>query len=163
MKYSGGGDWYGNKAALANLMRYLTENTNLRTAVRETYVEPADANLFQYQFLYMSGHGNVKFSPEDARNLRKHLSNGGFLWCDDDYGIDKFFRRAMKSVFPELDFVEVPFSHPIYHVYHDFPQGLPKIHEHDGGPPEGLGLFWKGRLVCFLLEEYGHQRRSRGA
>lgn len=112
-------------------------------------MEPSDIKVFDYPFLYMAGHGNVKFSDADVKNLRMHLTHGGFLWCDDDYGIDKFFRREMKKVFPELDFVAIPFSHPVFHVLYEFPGGLPKIHEHDGGPPEAYGLFWKGRLVCF--------------
>jgi hypothetical protein len=149
LKYGGGGDWYGNKTALNNLLQYLKKETNLRVRETETYVEPSDIRLFDYQFLYVAGHGNVKFSDEDVKGLRTHLTNGGFLWCDDDYGIDPFFRREMKRVFPELEFTAIPFSHPIFHVYYDFPSGLPKIHEHDGGPPEAYGLFWRGRLVCF--------------
>ncbi|NUM80903.1 DUF4159 domain-containing protein [bacterium] len=149
IKYGGGGDWYGNKTSLNNLLAFLNANTNILCDDKETFVEPSDIKLFDYQFLYMSGHGNVKFSDTDVKNLRTHLTSGGFLWCDDDYGIDKFFRREMKRVFPELDFVAIPFSHPIYRVYYSFQQGLPKIHEHDGGPPEAYGLFWKGRLVCF--------------
>lgn len=149
IKYGGGGDWYGNKNALNNLLRYLKEQTNIVVESSETFVEPSDIKLFDYSFLYMAGHGNVKFSEVDVKNLRTHLTHGGFLWCDDDYGIDKFFRREMKKIFPEVDFVSIPFSHPLYHIYYDFPNGLPKIHEHDGGAPEAYGLFWKGRLVCF--------------
>lgn len=149
VKYSGGGDWYGNKTAMNNLLRYLQEQTNVNVESAETYVEPSDIKLFDYSFLYMAGHGNVKFSDTDVKNLRTHLTHGGFLWCDDDYGIDKFFRREMKKVFPELEFVLIPFSHPVYHINYDFPNGPPKIHEHDGGAPEVYGLFWKGRLVCF--------------
>lgn len=149
IKYGGGGDWYGNKTALNNLLRYLKEQTNIVTGNSETFVELSDIKLFDYSFLYMAGHGNVKFSDADVKNLRTHLTHGGFLWCDDDYGIDKFFRREMKKVFPELEFVPIPFSHPLYHIYYNFSNGLPKVHEHDGGAPEAFGLFWKGRLVCF--------------
>lgn len=149
VKYGGGGDWYGNKSAINNLLQFLKKNTNIACEDKETYVEPSDIRLFDYQFLYISGHGNVKFTDTDARNIRIHLTNGGFLWCDDDYGIDPFFRREMKKVFPELDFVPVPFSHPVFNCLYSFTQGIPKIHEHDGGPPEAYGLFWKGRLVCF--------------
>jgi hypothetical protein len=149
IKYGGGGDWYENRTALKTLLKYLNEKTNINADAAEAYVEPSDIRLFDYHFLYLTGHGNVKFSDEDVKNLRTHLTNGGFLWCDDDYGLDKFFRREMKKVFPESDFVALPFSHPIYHTYYQFPNGLPKIHEHDGGPPEGYGLFWKGKLVCF--------------
>ncbi len=149
LKYGGGGDWYGNKSSLNHLLGFLRQSSNLRCDVRETYIEPSDLKLFEYPVLYMSGHGNVRFSDADIRNLRIHLSNGGFLWCDDDYGIDAHFRREMKRVFPEEDFVPLPFSHPIFSVHYRFPQGLPKIHEHDGGPPEAYGLFHQGRLVCF--------------
>jgi hypothetical protein len=149
IKYGGGGDWYENRTALKTLLKYLNEKTNIASETAETYLEPSDIRLFDYQFLYLTGHGNVKFSDADVKNLRAHLTNGGFLWCDDDYGIDPFFRREMKKVFPESEFTDIPFSHPIYHCYYPFPGGMPKIHEHDGGPPEGYGLFWKGRLVCF--------------
>lgn len=149
VKYGGGGDWYGNKTALNHLLSFLSRNTNVAVQPVETYVEPSDIRLFEYPILYLAGHGNVKFSDADVKNLRTHLTNGGFLWCDDDYGIDPYFRREMKRVFPELEFTAVPFSHPLYHALYDFPNGMPKIHEHDGGPPEGYGLFWKGRLVCF--------------
>lgn len=149
VKYGGGGDWYGNKTSLNNLLKFLAAETNISVQDAEVYVEPSDIKLFDYQFLYVAGHGNIKLNDHDVKNLRTHLTNGGFLWCDDDYGIDKFFRREMKRVFPELDLVPLPFAHPVFHVYFDMPQGLPKIHEHDGGPPEAYGLFWKGRLVCF--------------
>jgi len=149
LKYGGGGDWYGNKTALNNLLKYLKTNTNISVQDEEVYVEPGDPELFEYPFLYMAGHGNVRFSDTDVRQLRTHLTNGGFLWCDDDYGIDPAFRREMKKVFPELDFVAIPFSHRIFSVYYVFKEGLPKIHEHDGGPAQAYGLFWNGRLVCF--------------
>lgn len=149
VKYGGGGNWYGNKTSLNNLLKFLAAETNVSVQNAEVYVEPSDIKLFDYQFLYVAGHGNIKLNENDVKNLRTHLTNGGFLWCDDDYGMDPFFRREMKRVFPELDFVPLPFTHPVFHVYFDMPNGLPKIHEHDGGPPEAYGLFWKGRLVCF--------------
>lgn len=152
LKYGGGGDWYGNKTALNNLLKYLSRETNVRVQESEVSVEPSDIRLFDYQFLYIAGHGNVKFTDSDVKNLRAHLTSGGFLWCDDDYGIDRFFRREMKKVFPELDWVPVPFDHAIFSNVHSFPDGLPKIHEHDGGPPEAYGLLWKGRLVCFYTK-----------
>lgn len=152
VKYGGGGDWYGNKTSLNKLLAFLRASTNIRCADRETYVEPSDLKLFEYPFLYLSGHGNVRFSENDAQNLRQHLLNGGFLWCDDDYGIDAHFRREMKKVFPELNFVAVPFSHPIFSIQYRMPNGLPKIHEHDGGPPEAYALFWNGRMVCFYTK-----------
>ncbi len=149
IKYGGGGDWYGNKTALNNLLRFMNTNQIMSVQAEEVYVEPEDVKLFDYPFLYMCGHGNVKFTDKDVKQLRTHLTGGGFLWCDDDYGIDPAFRREMKRVFPELDFVSVPFSHPIFSVIYPFPNGLPKIHEHDGGPPQAYALFWKGRMVCF--------------
>ncbi|MCB0833987.1 MAG: DUF4159 domain-containing protein [Bacteroidetes bacterium] len=149
IKYGGGGDWYGNRTAINNLLKFLDKESNIRVQETETYVEPSDVRLFDYPILYLAGHGNIKFSEEDIKNLRRHLSSGGFLWCDDDYGIDRFFRREMKKVFPDLDFVPIPFSHPIFRIVYSFPQGLPKIHEHDGGPPEAYGLFLDGRLICF--------------
>jgi hypothetical protein len=149
MKYNGGGDWYANPTSLSNLIKFC--NLNLRTNIQatEVTVEPGSSDIFTVPFVHMTGHGNVFFSEEEAQNLRKYLISGGFLHVDDNYGIDPFIRREMKKVFPELDFVELPFSHPIYHQKFEFKDGLPKIHEHDGGPPRGFGLIWKGRLVCF--------------
>jgi hypothetical protein len=112
-------------------------------------VEPGSAELFNYPVVYATGHGNMLFSDLEARNLRTYLEAGGFLILNDDYGLDPFVRPAMKKVFPELDFVELPFSHPIYHQKYDFKNGVPKIHEHDGKPAQGFGLIWQGRLVCF--------------
>ncbi len=149
IKYGGGGDWYGNKTAPNNLLKFLQSNQIMAVQTEEVYVEPEDIKLFDYPFLYMAGHGNIKFSDKDIRQLRAHLTGGGFLWCDDDYGIDPAFRREMKKVFPELDFTPIPFSHPVFSVVYSFPGGLPKIHEHDGGPAQAYGLFWKGRMVCF--------------
>ncbi len=150
VKYGGGGDWYGNKSALNQLLSFLGQNTNITVEKKETYVEPSDAKIFEYPILYMAGHGNIKFSDADIKNLRSHLSNGGFLWCDDDYGIAPFFLREMKRVFPELEFTPIPFSHAVFRTVYDFPGGMPKIHEHDGGAPEAYGLFLHGRLICFF-------------
>lgn len=149
IKYGGGGDWYGNKTSLNNLLGFLSENTNINAAKKEVYVELTDEALFNHNFLYLAGHGNIKFSVPEADRLRIFLSNGGFLWADDDYGMDQFFRREMKKVFPDADFVPIPYGHEIFHTYFDFAEGLPKIHEHDGGPPQAYGLFVDGRLVCF--------------
>jgi len=153
LKYNGGGDWYANKSALPNLVKFC--NTQLSTSLveEEDAVEVASPSLFNYPFVYMTGHGNVVFSMEDAANLRKYLIGGGFLHIDDNYGMDKFIRPELKKVFPELDLVEVPSSHPIYHQKFDFPNGLPKIHEHDGKPAQGFGLFYEGRLVLFYSYE----------
>jgi hypothetical protein len=149
LKYSGGGDWYANPTSLTNLINFC--NQNMGTNINPDYstVEVGSAEIFNYPFVHMTGHGNVVFSAQDVRNLREYLISGGFLEVSDNYGIDKFIRREMKKVFPELDFVELPFSHPIYSQKFKFSNGLPKIHEHDGKPAQGFGLIWEGRLVCF--------------
>jgi hypothetical protein len=125
----------------------------MHLALEEDIVEVGSSELFLYPYIYMTGHGNVVFSPPEAQNLRKYLIAGGFLHIDDNYGLNQFIRLEMKKVFPELEFVELPFDHPIYHQKFDFDQGLPKIHEHDGKPPQGFGLIYKGRLVCFYSFE----------
>jgi hypothetical protein len=153
LKYNGGGDWYANPTALPNLARYCNET--LGTAFDPAYatVEVGSVNLFNYPFVHMTGHGNVVFSDTDARNLRQYLIGGGFLHIDDNYGMDPYIRTAMKKVFPELSFIELPFSHPVYSQKFTFSGGLPKIHEHDGKPAQGFGLFWEDRLVCFYTYE----------
>jgi len=150
LKYSGGGDWYANRTALPNLAEFCNEQLNTNIDPQDNAVEPSNSSIFNYPYVYMTGHGNVVFTDEDATNLRKYLEAGGFLHIDDNYGLEKFIRPQMKKVFPELDFVELPFDHPIYHQKYEFPNGLPKIHEHDGKPPRGYGLIHKGRLVCFF-------------
>jgi len=150
LKYSGGGDWYGNRTSLINLLQYIRENTTIPTADKEEIVEITDPELFSFPYLFVSGHGNVKFSDEEVKRLRTFLTNGGFLHADDDYGMAESFRREMKKVFPDKDMVEIPFSHKIYHSYYDFPNGLPKVHEHDGGPPHGYGIFHEGKIVVFF-------------
>lgn len=149
IKYRGGGDWYGNRTTFINLFQHMRQNTNVKTSEREVTMEIADRNFFRYPIAYIAGHGNIKFSEEEVVRLRKYLTSGGFLWADDDYGMDFSFRREMKRVFPELDWIELPFSHPIYHIFYQFPNGLPKIHKHDGGPPGGFALFYEGRMVAF--------------
>ncbi len=153
LKYSGGGDWYANKTALPNLIRFC--NNELGTAIveEEDVVEVGGAGIFNYAYIYMTGHGNVVFSTEEASNLRNYLLGGGFLHVDDNYGMDKFVRLELKKVFPELELVEIPFNHAIYHQKFKFPNGLPKIHEHDGKPAQGFGLFHQGRLVVFYSYE----------
>lgn len=153
LKYSGGGDWYANKTSLPNLIRFCNQNLLTNIAPEEDIVEPGSPDIFNYPFIHLTGHGNIVFSDAEARNLRNYLIAGGFLHADDNYGLDKFFRREMKKVFPELQFVELPFSHPIYHQKYKFPNGLPKVHEHDGKPPQGFGLIYQGRLVCFYTYE----------
>ena len=149
VKYSGGGDWYTGTTAPGNLLKFVKENTNIDTAEKEVTVSLLNDDMYLYPYHYITGHGNIRFSAKEVERLRKYLINGGFLHADDCYGMDKSFRREMKKVFPELELVELPFSHNIYHSFFDFPGGLPKIHEHDGGPPHGYGLFYEGRLVTF--------------
>ncbi len=153
LKYSGGGDWYGDRTALPNLIKFCNENLKTNFDREDDIVEPGSAQLFSYPFVFMTGHGNVIFSDQEAKNLRKYLTGGGFLHIDDNYGLDKFIRPQMKKVFPELDFVELPVNYPVYHQKYSFPTGLPKIHEHDGKRPQGFGLIYKGRLVCFYSFE----------
>lgn len=149
LKYNGGGDWYANPTSLTNLADFC--NKNLKTNINSEYatVEVGSSEIFNYPFLDMTGHGNVIFNDQEVLNLRNYLIAGGFLHISDNYGIDKYIRPQMKKVFPELEFVELPFDFPIYHQKYNFPNGLPKIHEHDGKPPQGFGLLWEGRLVCF--------------
>lgn len=153
LKYSGGGDWYSNPTALPNLAAFC--NSQLKTDFSTDYatVEVGSADLFNYAFVHMTGHGNVVFSDADAENLRNYLMAGGFLHIDDNFGMDPFIRPAMKQVFPELDFVELPFEYEIYHQKFKFKNGLPKIHKHHDKPPQGFGLLWEGRLVCFYTYE----------
>ena len=149
LKYSGGGDWYNDVNSLKNLAKFCNENLRTNFDLEFGTVESGSAEIFNYPIVYATGHGNMLFNDIEARNLRAYLEGGGFLILNDDYGLDPFVRPAMKKVFPELDFVELPFSHPIYHQKYNFNNGLPKIHEHDGKPPQGFGLIWQGRLVCY--------------
>jgi len=153
LKYNGGGDWYANPTSLPNLIGFC--NKNLGTNINPGYatVEAGSKDIFNYPFVHMTGHGNVIFSEQEAENIRSYLISGGFLHIDDNYGMDKYVRPQMKRVFPELDFVELPFNHPIYHQKYKFKQGLPKIHEHDDKPPQGFGLIYEGRLVCYYTYE----------
>lgn len=153
LKYGGGGDWYANKTSLPNLIEFANENLKLNLNPEEAVVETGSLEIFQYPFVHMTGHGNVVFSQEDALNLRKYLLSGGFLHIDDNYGMDKFVRREMKKVFPELDFTELPFAHPVYHQKFNFDKGLLKVHQHDGKPSQGFGLIWEGKLICFYSYE----------
>jgi len=153
LKYGGGGDWYANPTSLTNLIAFC--NSELKTNLNPHYatVEVGSADIFNYPFVHLTGHGNIVFSAQEAQNLRNYLIGGGFLHIDDNYGLKNYAIAQMKKVFPELDFVELPFSHPIYHQKYDFPNGLPKIHEHDNLPPKGYGLIYNGRLVCFFSYE----------
>jgi hypothetical protein len=153
LKYSGGGDWYANPTSLPNLIAFC--NDELKMTLDDDYktIEPIDRDIFNYPFVHMTGHGNVVFSAQEATNLRNYLLAGGFLHIDDNYGMDPYIRGEMKKVFPELEFEELSFNHPIYHQKYKFPDGLPKIHEHDNKPPQGFGLTYEGRLVCFYTYE----------
>jgi hypothetical protein len=153
LKYNGGGDWYANPTALPNLSKFCNEHLGTNFETDYGVVEVGSADLFNYAFLHMTGHGNVVFSDVEAENLRNYLLAGGFLHIDDNYGMDAFVRVAMKKVFPELDFIELPFQHPLYHQKFDFKNGLPKIHKHDDKAPQGFGLIWEGRLVCYYSYE----------
>ena len=153
LKYNGGGDWYANKTALPNLITFCNASLKTNIAAEEDIVEVGGPEIFLYPYVYMTGHGNVVFSNQEADNLRAYLIGGGFLHIDDNYGLDKFVRLEMKKVFPNLDFVEIPFDHPIYHQKYDFDKGLPKIHEHDGRPAQGFGILYEGRLVCYYSYE----------
>lgn len=153
LKYNGGGDWYANKTSLPNLIRFCNQNLNMNMAPDEDVVEVGSPELFTYPFVHMTGHGNVVFSEAEASNLRNYLIGGGFLHIDDNYGLNQYIRKEMKKVFPEYEFVELPFDHPIYKQKFAFPQGLPKVHEHDNKPPQGFGILHEGRLVCFYSYE----------
>ena len=153
LKYNGGGDWYANPTSLINLALFC--NKYLDTDIDPDYatVDVGSSEIYNYPFIHLTGHGNVVFSDTEAENLRNYLLAGGFLHIDDNYGIDPYVRLAMKKVFPDHDFVELPFSHPLYHEKYDFDNGLPKIHKHDGNPPQGFGIVVDGRVVCFYSFE----------
>lgn len=153
LKYGGGGDWYANPTSLPNLVDYANKQLGTNISPEIATVETSSPNLFNYPYVHMTGHGYVFFTASEAENLRNYLISGGFLHIDDNYGIDPYMRPQMKKVFPELDFVELPFDHPIYHQRYKFPNGLPKIHEHDGKPAQGFGLIYEGRLLCFYSFE----------
>jgi len=149
LHYDGGGDWYANPSSLPNLLGAVRERTALRTATRERVVTLSSPALWDVPYLYMTGHGNVHFSDSDLVTLRRYLLQGGFLHADDNYGMDESFRREVGRLFPDRELVEVPLDHPIYRLIYTFPRGVPKIHEHDGRPAQGFGIFVDGRLVLF--------------
>ncbi len=153
LKYNGGGDWYVGPTSLPNLIEFCNKNLGTNISSDEAIVEVGSKEIFNYPFIFMTGHGNVIFNNQEADNLRKYLTGGGFLYINDSYGLEKFIRPQLKRVFPELELVELPFSHSIYHQKYDFPKGLPKIHEHDGKPPQGFGLIHEGKVVCFFAYE----------
>lgn len=153
LKYNGGGDWYANPTSLTNLINYC--NKELSTTLSPNYatIDIGSSEIFLYPFVHLTGHGNVVFSEQEVQNLRQYLLGGGFLHIDDNYGLRKYIEPQMKKVFPELEFVELPQNHPIYNQKFKFPNGLPKIHQHDNKAPKGYGLIWEGRLICFFSYE----------
>jgi len=151
--YGGGGDWYANPTSLPNLATFCNQQLHTSFDTRQAEVEVGSPDIFNYPFIHMTGHGRWALTDDEAQNLRKYLQGGGFLHIDDNYGLDPYVRPALKKVFPELELVELPFSHPIYHQKYTFTNGLPKIHEHDGKAPKGYGLTYKGRLVVFYSYE----------
>ena len=153
LKYNGGGDWYSNPTSIPNLVSFCNENINTNISEEIETVEVGNLEIFNYPFLHMTGHGNVIFSFEEAKNLREYLLAGGFLHIDDNYGMDPFVRSEIKKVFPNSDLVEIPPSHAIFHQSYDFNNGLPKIHEHDKNNPQAFGVFLEGRLVLFYTYE----------
>lgn len=153
LKYSGGGDWYNDPSEEVNLLNFVHQNTGIDVDPEYTFVELSDEKLFSYPILFMTGHGNAVFSEYEVKRLREYLEAGGFLYADDDYGLDKAFRREIKKVFPDLPLVELPFSYGLFHVHYEFPRGVPKTHEHDGKPPQAFGIFLNGRLVVLYTYE----------
>ena len=151
--YEGGGDWYGDPSSIPNLLNYIQDNTSISVNLDEAKIKLTDSDLYNYSYLYLTGHGNIRFSEDEVGILREYLIKGGFLHAVDNYGMDKSFRREMNRVFPEKDWVALSFDHEIFHAYYEFPNGLPKVHEHDGEPPQGLGLFDGERLIIFYTYE----------
>lgn len=149
LKYKGGGDYYANPTSVPNLVDFVNKNLNMNIDPEVPFIDAGSPEIIDYPFIHMTGHGNVVFSADDAANLRSYLLGGGFLHISDNYGMDKFIRKELKKVFPELDLIELPFSHPLYHQTYNFQNGLPKIHDHDSKAPQGFGLIKDGRLVLF--------------
>lgn len=148
LKYEGGGDWYANPTAVPNLIRFCNSNINTKLSEKPKNIEPQSQELFNFPIVFLTGHGNIFFSEEAAKNLRNYLVSGGFIHISDNYGLNDYIRKEMKKVFPELEFEEIPFDHEIYHQNYNF-STLPKIHEHEGKPAQGFGLIYEGRLICF--------------
>jgi hypothetical protein len=153
LKYNGGGDWYNDPTEEPNLLKFVRQYTNIDADPQYGFVDLSSDKLFSYSFLFITGHGNIAFSDFEVQRLRTFLANGGFLYADDDYGMDQAFRREMKKVFPDQNLVELPFSYGLYHCQFQFPNGVPKTHEHNGKPAQGFGMFYKGRLVVFYTYE----------
>jgi len=153
LKYNGGGDWYNDPSAEVNLLEFINNNTNIKVNPKYVFTDLAKKEIFNYPFLFLTGHGNITFSNSDVKTLREYFENGGFMYVDDDYGLDKAFRREIKKIFPKEDLIELPFSHDIYHSYFNFENGPPKIHEHNNNAPQGFGIFLDKRLVLYYTYE----------
>ena len=153
LKYSGGGDWYANPTSLPNLVKFCNANMGTNIQADIPTIEPGSADIFNYPFIHMTGHGNVIFSEQEVSNLREYMLAGGFLHIDDNYGMDVFVRPQIRRIFPDYELVEIPFNHPVFHQQYDFPNGLPKIHEHDAKPPKGYGIIVEGRIVLLYTHE----------
>ena len=153
LKYKGGGDWYSNPTALPNLIAFCNDNINTKIEVSPQNVEVGSTDIFQFPLLHMTGHGNVFFSDDDAENLHNYLISGGFLHIDDNYGMEPYITEELKKVFPDKGLIELPSSHPIFSIAYEFPNGLPKIHEHDGKRPQAFGIFHEDRLVLLFTYE----------
>jgi len=153
IQYGGGGDWYANSSSIYNLLKYINNNTSIIVRDEEIKVKIGDENFYKNNFFYITGHGNLKFSNEEIVVLREHLTNGAFLHVDDNYGLDKSFRIALKKLFPDKDLIELPLGHEIFNCYFKFPNGLPKIHEHDNKQPQALGIFHNERLILLYTYE----------
>lgn len=153
LKYNGGGDWYANPTALPNLIAFCNSNLNTNIKNKPTTVEPGSSDIFQFPFVHMTGHGNVIFDQNERNNLRNYLLSGGFLHIDDNYGMNKYIRAEIKNLFPEKELIEIPANHPIFSSAFNFPNGLPKIHEHDALPPQAFGIFEKDRLILLFTFE----------
>ncbi len=153
LKYNGGGDWYNGQSEEPNLLNYIKAHTDISVDPEYKFVDLASDEIFYYPFLFLTGHGNIVFTEDEVERLREYLNAGGFLYVDDDYGLDKAFRREIKKVFPENELVELPFSYGLYHDFYNFPSGVPKIHEHNGKPPQGFGIFINNRLAVYYTYE----------
>lgn len=151
VQYGGGGDWYGDQTTISNWLKILRARTDIEVAEDRVIVKLTDRNLYQYPMLYIVGHGNIHLTKGEVEALHFYLTHGGFLFVNDDYGLDESFRREIRRVFPDKSLQPIPNSHLIYHCFYDFPNGLPKIHEHDGKPAQGFGLFHEGRMVVYYV------------
>ena len=153
LKYKGGGDWYSNPTSLPNLVKYCNQNLNTDIDANVAVVDAGSLDIFNYPFVHMTGHGNVFFDDSDVKNLRSYLLAGGFIHIDDNYGMKDYVMSQMQKAFPELQWVELPYSHEIFNKPYHFPEGLPKIHEHDNKPPQAFAMIYEGRMICLLTYE----------